>query len=489
MSSTYLDLPALDLAAAIARRETTSAEVTEESLARIERYGAAVGAFVHVDAPGARRAAEQSDAWVAAGQRGPLLGVPCPIKDLAMVAGLPFEAGSAALAGNVAEAYEGVVVRLRRAGTVCVGKTTTPEFGFPCYTEPDVAAPARTPWDLTRSAGGSSGGAAAAVAAGLVPIAHGGDGGGSIRIPAAACGLVGLKPSRGRVSPGPIGVDGPGLATHAMLTRTVRDTAAALDAIVHPWPGDVYALAPPRTTYLDACDRAPQPLRIGVLTAPVIVADASVHPAAQRAVDRAAEALEGLGHEVSPVGVPFPASRWEAFAAIWSVGALSIPLPEGAEDRLVPLTRWLREEGRAVSGVQYAEALAATQRLARETAEVWGAFDVVLTPTLAQPPAPIGGLRDDEDPAGDFAAQCRYTPWTSVANLTGRPSISLPLHRERLEEADGLELPFGVMLTAALGSEELLLGLSAQLEAVDPWPTAPRVFSPAANPDLSHRHS
>ncbi len=488
MSGSYLDLPALELAAAIARGETSCVEVTAEALARIARYGGEVGAFVHVDGDGASRRAVEVDARVAAGERAPLLGVPCPIKDLSMVAGLPFEAGSAALAGHVAPVDDGVTISLRGAGTVCLGKTATPEFGFPCYTEPDVAPPARTPWDLSRSAGGSSGGAAAAVAAGLVPIAHGSDGGGSIRIPASACGLVGLKPSRGLVSPGPIGVDGPGLASHCVLTRTVRDTAAGLDVLAAPWPGDVYALAGPQTSYVDACDRPPPPLRIGVLTTPVIAA-ADVHPAPLRALERAEKLLRGLGHDVAAAPVPFPAERWQAFSAVWSVAALSIPLPEGTEGRLVPLTRWLRGLGRAVTGAEYAQALAETQHLARETAEAWAGFDVILTPTLAQPPALIGSLRDDADPAGDFDAQCRYTPWTSIANLTGRPSISLPLHSERLPAAGSwqvpgrsdhpshdrsrapspTELPFGVMLTARLGDDELLLGLSAQLEAADPW--------------------
>src|SRR5690606_31684042 len=162
-----------------------------------------------------------------------------------------------------AENSAGVVTRLLDAGTVMIGKTTTPEFGLPCYTEPDIGAAARTPWDVTRSAGGSSGGAAAAVAAGIVPIAHGSDGGGSIRIPASAGGVVGLKPSRGRISPGPYGVDGAALASHGVLTRDVRDTAAALDVLSRPWPGDAYLLPRPRTSFLDACERPPGRLRIG----------------------------------------------------------------------------------------------------------------------------------------------------------------------------------------------------------------------------------
>lgn len=477
---------ALAAAAAIREGRTTATALTLATLDRIRERSTDVGAFVYVAEDEALAQADAADRLLAEAAPGrplpPLLGVCCPIKDLNAVAGMPYGAGSRAMAGTVADADDGVVRRFREAGAIIVGKTTVPEFGFPCYTEPDVAAPARTPWDPTRSAGGSSGGAAAAVAAGLVPIAHGSDGGGSIRIPAAACGLVGLKPSRGRVSWGPGGIDGPGLSTNGALTATVRDTALALDVLAPGWPGDVYALPAPRTTFLEACDRPPESLRIGVLTEPIIV-ETDVAPGALRAVERASGVLRGLGHHVTPAPRPFPAQRWEAFAAIWSVLALSIPVPDEAELLLTPLTRWLRECGRQVSGVAFATALAATQALARETAQAWDGFDVVLTPTLAQPPAPLGSLRDDADPAGDFAAQCAFTPWTSTYNLTGRPAISLPLHREATPAGPGaqggVELPYGVMLGARLGAEELLLSLAAQIEAADPWAhTLPRLPSP-----------
>jgi amidase len=463
------ELSALDLAAAVRRREVSPTEVLDHTLARAEALGPRVGAFVHLAAHHARaqaRAAE--DRLAAGGDLPPLLGVPCPVKDLALVAGLPFEAGSAALAGYVAPADDGVAVLLREAGTLMVGKTTTPELGLPPYTEPDVAPPARTPWDLTRSAGGSSGGAAAAVAAGIVPIAHGSDGGGSLRIPASACGLVGLKPSRGRVSRGPLGVDGAGLTAEGVLTRTVRDTAAGLDVLARPWPGDHYVLPAPATTFLEACDRPVRRLRVGVLLDPVTVADAPVHPQARAAVEHAARLLEDMGHEVRETGVPFSAEDWEAFRPLWAVGALAAPVPPEREHLLVPLTRWMREQGRAYSGADYAAAVVAVQTLARRAAAVWADLDVVLTPTLAQPPVPVGGMRDDADPAADFEAQKAFTPWTSTWNLVGAPAISLPLHRA---EVGGVVLPFGVQLGAVrLGEEELLLGLAAALEEADPWP-------------------
>ncbi|GAB79247.1 amidase [Austwickia chelonae] len=469
------ELGALELAAALRRHELTATDVARRTLEQISRHNDRIGAFVHVDEQHTLEQAQAADDLLREHRKRqdadparlpPLLGVPCPVKDLTPVAGMPCTFGSAAMTGFVPDSDDGVVRRLRRAGALVIGKTTTPEFGFPCYTEPDIAPPARTPWDLNRSAGGSSGGAAAAVAAGLVPIAHGSDGGGSLRIPASACGLVGMKASRGLISPGPSNVDGPGLATHGVLTRTVRDTALAFDLLRVGWPGDVYRMPAPRTTYLDACERLPGSLRIGVLTEPVI-ADCEVHPGPLRAVERAAALLRDLGHRVVRAPRPFPRERWAAFSAIWSVLALSVPLPPGGEERLVPLTRWLRGCGREVSGADYAAALASTQQLAREVARSWSDFDVVLTPTLARPPAPIGALRNDRDPAADFADQCAFTPWTSIYNLSGRPAVSLPVHREC---EDGVELPYGVMLGAGLGEDELLLSLAAQVEAADPWP-------------------
>ena len=391
---------------------------------------------------------------------------PCPIKDLAMVSGVPFTAGSAALAGTVAPADDGVVTLLRDAGTLMVGKTTTPEFGLPCYTEPDIARPARSPWDLARSAGGSSGGAAAAVAAHIVPAAHGSDGGGSIRIPASVCGLVGLKPTRGRVSPGPLGVDGAGLAISGVLTRDVRDTAAFLDVLARGWPGDVHVLPGPATTFLDACERDPGTLRIGILTTPVITELAQIDQPCMDAVSETASLLAELGHVVEPAPVPFPAQRWESFEALWSVLAATASIPPEKEHLLVPYTRWMRAKGRGFTGVQYAEAFSGVQRSTREAAAAWAVFDVIVSPTLARLPAFVGELRDDDDPAADFAAQVEYTPWTSVWNLTGWPAISLPLHRVRV---DGVTLPVGVMLGGRHGSEETLLSLSVQLEQARPW--------------------
>lgn len=467
------ELSARRLAAAIAAGETSPSDVLAHTLERAERLGPEVGAFVRLAPDLAQREADDAVARLAAGERGPLLGVPLPIKDLTMVAGVEMNAGSAAMRGFVPEVDDGVVTRLREAGTVMVGKTTTPEIGLPPYTEPDIAPPARSPWDLTRSAGGSSGGAAAAVAAGIVPIAQGSDGGGSIRIPAAACGLVGLKPSRGRISTGPVGVDGAALATNGVLTRDVRDTAVALDVLAVGWPGDDRVLpAPPAGSFLAACDAEVAALRVGVLTTPIITPEAPVHAEAMAAVEKTIGLLEAAGHTMAPAPVPFPAERWLPFIDVWSVMAASLPLPPEADPLLVPLTRWMRERGRGVDGVTYANAIAAGQRLQRDAARAWEEFDVILSPTLAQAPPRIGQMRDDADPEGDFWAQCAFTPWTSTWNILGAPAISLPLHHAPAE-VGGPVLPWGVMLGARTGREDVLLGLAAALEAAAPWALVP----------------
>ncbi|GAB3715601.1 amidase [Mariniluteicoccus flavus] len=455
-----MDPTALQLAARIRAREVSVAEVTREAIGRA--YADELGAFVHVAEESALEQARALDARLREPEfePGPLFGVPCPIKDLTAVAGLPHEAGSATQRGNIARVDDGVVTLLRAAGTVMIGKTATPEFGLPCYTEPEGHRPASTPFDPSRSAGGSSGGAAAAVAGGIVPLAHGSDGGGSIRIPAAACGLVGLKPSRGLISPGPHRVDGPALSSHGVLTRDVRDTAAALDVLAQRWPGDTYAA--PEASFLARLERPVPRLRVGVTTRPLIDPDAPVHPGALRAVERTVARLVALGHEVVDVPVPDLAERWQAFRSVWSVGAVGAPVPAGREGDLRPLTRWLREVGRQVSGEAYAAAIATQQRVTRELARAWeDRCDVVVMPTLAQPPARHGSLRDDADPEADFAAQTAFTPWTSVFNITGRPAISLPVHAE---DVDGVRLPFGVMLAAGAFRDDLLLALGLELE-------------------------
>jgi amidase len=374
--------------------------------------------------------------------------------------------GAALMRDFVPDYSDELVVRIEDAGLVSLGKTTTPEFGSPCYTEPDpaIGPPAVTPWDTGRMAGGSSGGAAAAVAAGLVPVAQGSDGGGSIRIPASCCGIVGLKPSRGRISGAPMYGEITGLATAGPLGRTVRDVAAYLDVMAGPAVGDPSWAPAPGAPFLAACEREPGRLRIGRFRTPVL-AEAEVDPACVTAWEEASRLLESLGHDVEDIEPPVPRDALPTFTTVWAVltGLSTVGLDEEQRARLRPLTRWLGELGEAVSGPAFGLALGELRRVAARALAAVAPYDAVLTPTLAAPPLPVGALRDDEDPAADFAAQTRFTPWTSTWNVTGSPAISLPLHW-----TDD-DLPVGVMLAGRPAGEEALLGLAAQVEAAAPW--------------------
>ncbi|WP_395657429.1 amidase [Nocardioides sp.] len=453
------DLTALEQGGLVQRREVSPRELVEHYLGRADRLDS-VGAFVTLTPDLAR--ARSGALGVPGPERSPLFGVPTAIKDLNLTAGVRTTFGSAAFADFVPEVSDHVTLALEAAGMVSLGKTNTPEFGSPCYTEPEIAPPAVTPWDRTRTAGGSSGGAAAAVAAGLVPVAQGSDGGGSIRIPASCCGLVGLKPSRGRISGHPMYGDPVGLATAGPIARTVRDAAALLDVLAGRRPGDPSWAPPPSGSFLSACDRDPGRLRVARFVDPVIT-DTPVDPECVRAWEDASRLLESLGHEVVDVPVPLPREAVATFETCWAVlTALSVVPPE-KEHLLRPLTRWLAERGRAVSGPEFGLAIGAMRRYAAGALEALAPYDVVLTPTLATPPLPVGAMRDDADPAADFEAQKAFTPWTSAWNVTGSPAVSLPLHW-----TDG-GLPVGVMLAARPAEEELLLSLAAQVEAAAPW--------------------
>jgi amidase len=420
-----------------------------------------VGAFVTLTDDLARARAGQLET-LERGADSPLYGVPTAIKDLNLTAGVRTTFGSPAFADYVPDVSDAVTLGLEAAGMVSIGKTATPEFGSPCYTEPEGRPPSVTPWDRTRMAGGSSGGAAAAVAAGLVAVAQGSDGGGSIRIPASCCGIFGLKPTRGRISGHPMYGDPVGFGTAGPLARTVRDAAAMLDVLAGRRAGDPSWAPPPVGTFLAACDRDPGHLRIARFTAPVI-ADAPVDPACIEAVVETSRLLESLGHEIVDIDVPLPHEAIPVFETCWAVlTALSIVPPE-REHLLRPLTRWLTERGRAVSGPDFGLAIGAMRRYAAGALTALAAYDAVLTPTLAVPPLPVGAIRDDADPAADFEAQKRFTPWTSAWNVTGMPAASLPL--AWTEEG----LPVGVMLAARPAEEELLLSLCAQVEAAAPW--------------------
>ncbi|UMG93095.1 amidase [Nocardioides sp. TF02-7] len=461
------DLAALEQGDLVRKGEVDPAELTDHYLERAARLDPELvgGAFVHLDGDGARRRAREVAAIGPVGEgASPLAGVPTAIKDLNLTAGVPTRFGSPVFADHVPTVSDAVTLAIEAAGMVSLGKTSTPEFGSPCYTEPEGRPPAVTPWDTTRMAGGSSGGAAAAVAAGLLPVAPGSDGGGSIRIPASCCGLVGLKPTRGRISGFPMYGDPVGLATSGSIARTVADAAALLDVLAGRRAGDPSWAPEPSGTFLEATRRDPGRLRVGRFVQPVI-ADAEVHPEVRVAYDEASRLLAGLGHAVEDVPVPLPPDAVPVFETCWSVlTALSVtPLAPEQRELLRPLTRWLAERGEAVSGPAFGLAIGALRRYAADALVALAPYDLVLTPTLAQPPLPVGAIRDDADPAADFAAQMMFTPYTSAWNVTGMPAVSLPLH----QTPDGL--PVGVMLAARPAEEELLLSVAAQVEAAAPW--------------------
>ena len=448
------DLSAVEQARAIRSGEISARELADHYLDRIERLNDLVGAFVTITPDLARDQADAADRRVTAAEPplSALDGVVVPVKDLHFYEGVRIRFGTPVL-DVVAPMDEFVAGRLRAAGTVMPGKTSTPEFGLPAYTEPEVGPWARTPWDLTRSAGGSSGGAAAAVAAGLAPVAHGSDGGGSIRIPASSCGLVGLKTSRDLLPNGPL-PEGPGrLGVQGPLARSVADAAALLD---------VMAASAPDRTYLAALAVEPGPLRIGRY-ATAVIADTPVHPECLLAWERASAALSALGHEIIDIEIPLPLHAVPHFELVWAAGSAGIPLDPSVEPQLRPLTQWLRERGRALSESEVAEAIDFMDQHALLALASSAHVDLVLTPTLADLPSPIGSIRNDDDPAADFEAQKAFTPFTSPYNMTGQPAISLPVHWT--DEG----LPVGVQLVGRPLEEGLVLRVAAQLERALPW--------------------
>jgi amidase len=462
------DLTVIEQAAAIRTGEISSAEITEHYLDRIDRLNEQVGAFYTVTHELAREQAAAADKAVSASRKDgaelpPLTGVPIPIKDLNMVAGVRLTYGSTILADNVATEDDYMVGHLRSAGIVITGKTATPEFGLPCYTETRLGPPARTPWDLSRSAGGSSGGAAAAVASGLAPAAQGSDGGGSIRIPSSVCGLFGIKPTRGRISQGPVMPDLAGLSTDGPLARTVADAALLLDAMTGNHPGDMYTQPPlpAGESFLGYASREPGRLRIA-RSLTTVIDGAEVHPDCVAAYEDASALLASLGHEVEDVDLPFPVEAVPSFLALWYAMATLAPVTPDQEDDLLPLTRYLRGKGSELSAADLLLHQAILQGSVRPALTAINHYDAILTPTLALPPRPVGWFEEVE-PAENFARQTHFTPWTALYNLSGQPAVSVPLHWS--DEG----LPIGVMLAGRVAEEATLISLSAQLEAARPW--------------------
>jgi amidase len=454
-----------ELAALVRSGELSSRDLVEESLQRIDALQPELNAFVHVDAEGALAAADA----IGAGDARPFAGVPIAIKDTAAVAGMPYTMGSDIFGDFVPQHDAFVVRRLRDAGFVLVGKTNMPEFGILPVSEPRRFGPARNPWDTDRTPGGSSGGAAAAVAAGMVPIAHGSDGGGSIRIPAACCGLVGLKAQRGRISRGPEQADD-FLVQDGVLTHTVGETAELLDLLAGYETGDATWAPPPAENFATAAAREPGKLRIGVTTlAPI---EAELDPICERGVRDAAQLLAALGHEVERFEAPwrnddvlrtFTAVFGTPIAAAAFYGGL-VTGREPSPELLEPLS-WMFWEGmQERSAVDYYLARTQLGALSRQIVAVWDDYDVVLLPSLAGRPLRIGELDPcSDEPWEDFRRSGEFTPYTALFNTSGQPAISLPLYHGE----DGL--PVGIQLAGRPADEATLLSLSAQLEATAPW--------------------
>ncbi len=467
MANDLMFRPAVELAAMVRGGEVSSRELVEASYEAIERRNGELNAFVTLCE---ERALAEADA-VEAGDDRPLAGVPIAIKDLvAQTEGIRTTSGMNAMGEFVPEQDSALVRRLREAGAIIVGKTNTPELGILPVTEPDRFGPARNPWDPSRTPGGSSGGSASATASGMVPIAHANDGGGSIRIPAACCGLVGLKATRGRVSLAPLGEFVGGIAIEGTVTRTVLDTAVALDVLAGYEPGDPYWAPDPSAPFADAVGRDPGKLRIAYSAASPN--DVPVDEACVTATRETAELLESLGHAVFEAPALSDPGYIDNFIKIWIAGVAGNVRLSGAErgrpielSELEPLTAQMVEMAGEISGADYLEALEYLRRLTRRVVSMWSDIDVLLTPTLAKPAIEIGGLRpkEGEPPIEMLNNAAEWVPFTPVWNVTGQPAISLPLHQT---EAG---LPVGIQLVGAPAAEELLLSLSAQLEEARPW--------------------
>jgi amidase len=458
-------LPATELAARIRDGSIAARDVVDASLRRIESVDPQIGAFVELDA---ERAMEEAET-IAPGDRRPFAGVPIAVKANTAVAGLCMNFASRFLAGHRPTHNAYLVRRLRDAGFIVVGTTNMPEFGILPTTEPRHTGPTRNPWDTSRTPGGSSGGSAAAVAAGMIPVAHGNDGGGSLRIPAACCGLVGLKPSRGRVSRGPDLGDS-FLVSDGVLSRTVAETALLLDVLAGYEPGDATWAPRPAEPYALAMRRDPGKLRIAMTLANALDVDAD--PEVVHGLHSAAALLRDLGHEVVDDSPALPGNdSLDIFLQVFGPGiALGIGLGERLagrppqDDEIEPMSRALLELARALPSTGYLTAVAQLQLLARGTVAFFADYDLLLTPVLAMRPLPIGELHGcGDDPLADLRRSGTFAPYTALFNVTGQPAISVPVGFGE----DGL--PTAVQLVGHPLGEETLLQVAAQIETARPW--------------------
>lgn len=456
----------LGLAKLVEKKKVSPLELVDAAIARIEARNPELNAVVWTMYDRARAMAKRKL------PDGPFRGVPFLLKDiLGGMEGVPTRQGSRIMPDVPAPHSSELVNRYLRAGLIPLGKTNVPEFGLVATTESKLYGPARNPWNLDHSTGGSSGGSAAAVAAGLVPVAHANDGGGSIRIPASCCGLVGLKPTRARIPVGPdLGDIMGGLAVDHVVSKSVRDTAAMLDATAGAEVGDPYAAPPGPKSWLRASRKPPGKLRIAF--ARTKMNGAALDPDAVAAVEGAARLCKSLGHRVEEASPPVDQdSLTQPFMALWTSGlAMQIdgiammtgqkPGPKNLEG----LTLGLYEAGKTIPASQYLGAIFAIQQVARAVARWHERYDVWITPTLGLPPLKLGEFDVDErDPVNGFAPMIDYVPFTALQNATGQPAINLPLHWN----ADGL--PIGTQFVGRVGEETLLLQLATQIEDAEPW--------------------
>jgi amidase len=467
MSEEVAWLDATAQADLVRAKEVSPAELVGEAIMRIEKLNPQLNAVIHelFDRARAEAAGDLPD--------GPFRGVPFLLKDLtAELAGTPFNEGTDFSGDYRSTVTQELTKRYIEAGFVICGKTNTPEFGILPTAEPRRFGPSRNPWNIAHSTGGSSGGSAAAVASGMVPAAHANDGGGSIRIPASCCGLVGLKPTRGRNSQAPeYGDQMGGLVCEHVVTRSVRDSAAILDATAGPVPGDPY-WAPSRRgpSFAAAAATAPVRFRIAVMTTSPMGTD--VHPDCVAAARAATTLCESLGHEVLEATANFDADAYlEHFVNVWAGGnAAAVAGWEtrlgrpASEADLEPLSWALVALGRSISAGQYLSSVRELQGITRQIARYFESIDVLLTPTLGEPPVPLGTFDPPPDePLAGLIRCADYVPFTPLFNVTGQPAISLPLHW------NDAGLPIGVQFVGRLGDEETILSLAGQLEQAAPW--------------------
>jgi amidase len=452
---------AVGLAGLVAKGEVSAVELLDAALERMGQVNPAINAVTQDLSERARKQAQGPAA-------GPLAGVPYLLKDLgALLAGTPTTSGSAVFKDNVPAADSAVTTALHSAGLNIFGKTNTPEFGLMPVTESRLLGPCRNPWDLSRTPGGSSGGASSAVAAGIVPAAHASDGGGSIRTPASACGLFGMKPSRGRVSFAPVGEGWGGASVQHAVTRSVRDSATLLDVICQPQPGDPYFLAAPERPFAQEVGRDAGKLSIGFSLE--ALASGNLDPECAQAVRDAAKLCESLGHYVEETTLAGNLGAMQAAAGAVIAASIAATLDaEGerrgrpvAQDEVELLTWLMYRRGKEVSGADYVRGLAAIHAYGRAVAAQFERYDVVLMSTLGSPAIPIGWLTED---VSQYATRLfDFMPNTQAFNNTGQPAMSVPLAWSQ----GGL--PIGLQFTGRVGEEALLFRLAAQLEQAQPW--------------------